>query len=83
MAVHKQINTNGAIDENGVVKKQPLKCESQEQPVPPDGGWGWVVVFASFMIHVVSKYSVVFVSHENLCQKFALYFFFVNHLNLR
>ena len=24
-------------------------------PRPPDGGWGWLVVFASFMIHVLGK----------------------------
>lgn len=24
-----------------------------EMPTPPDGGWGWMVVFASFMIHVI------------------------------
>ena len=23
-------------------------------PTPPDGGWGWVVVFGSFMIHVIA-----------------------------
>ncbi|KFM69265.1 Monocarboxylate transporter 9, partial [Stegodyphus mimosarum] len=23
-------------------------------PEPPDGGWGWVVVFCSFMIHVIA-----------------------------
>ena len=22
---------------------------------PPDGGWGWAVVFGSFMIHVFGK----------------------------
>ena len=26
-----------------------------EMPAPPDGGWGWFVVFGSFMIHVVGK----------------------------
>lgn len=28
---------------------------------PPDGGWGWFVVFGSFMIHVVSKYTFLFI----------------------
>ena len=23
-------------------------------PIPPDGGWGWAVVFGCFMIHVIA-----------------------------
>lgn len=28
-------------------------CELQELPPPPDGGYGWVIVFASFMCNMV------------------------------
>jgi len=26
----------------------------EEVPTPPDGGWGWMVVFGSFMIHIMA-----------------------------
>ncbi|CAM1312339.1 Mct1 (predicted) [Pycnogonum litorale] len=28
--------------------------EIESLPPPPDGGWGWMVVFASFIIHVIA-----------------------------
>lgn len=42
--------------------KRREEDEDSELPPPPDGGWGWMVVFGSFMIHVISKYLLLFIN---------------------
>lgn len=41
------------------VKRRDDEEDSESLP-PPDGGWGWMVVFGSFMIHVISKFLTLF-----------------------
>ena len=45
----------GDIKEKGA--KEAPGPSSPQSATPPDGGWGWAVVFASFMIHIIGKLS--------------------------
>lgn len=47
---------NGKNGRNGnnVQVQDSSREGSESPPPPPDGGWGWMVVFASFMIHIVT-----------------------------
>ena len=38
------------------VIEEPDDSFESNLPTPPDGGWGWWVVFASFMIHVIGEW---------------------------
>lgn len=49
------VKTGSGADSNGTARRaDPHGPPASTGPKPPDGGWGWMVVFASFMIHVVT-----------------------------
>ena len=50
---------NGKAAARRPAERKPAAPSKPEEPPPPpapDGGWGWAIVFASFMVHVISEY---------------------------
>lgn len=46
--------TNGYLAKDEEEEDTLSASSATDLPTPPDGGWGWAVVFASFMIHVIA-----------------------------
>lgn len=44
---------DGGADETSPDDDGGSLCEYHDIPAPPDGGYGWVVVFASFMCNMI------------------------------
>ncbi|CAF4091397.1 unnamed protein product [Adineta steineri] len=42
-------NNNSLLDEPNEHRRKTVK----RRAIVPDGGWGWVIVFSSFMIHFI------------------------------
>lgn len=47
--------THDEPKEKQQMNKSPSNNNDDEFPMAPDGGWGWMVVFGCFFIHIISK----------------------------
>ena len=43
----------GRHRETGNQKSREISDVGKNRTTPPDGGWGWIIVLASFIIHVI------------------------------
>lgn len=63
---------NKMRSKNPPEKKTPPAPAPVINKLPPDGGWGWFVVFGSFMIHVVSEWFLI-ISLINFIDRYSLW----------
>ena len=61
-----QTKPTGRVETNTKCTRKPVaRTTLQMPPVPPDGGYGWVILFSSFMINLIV---------DGVCFTFGIFF---------
>ncbi|XP_013774953.1 uncharacterized protein LOC106459835 [Limulus polyphemus] len=55
VSLHKELsNSSHSLSSSSSSSSSSLHLKAKSIPTPPDGGWGWMVVFASFMVNLIA-----------------------------
>lgn len=50
--------SNASVKSPKSTRLEKTKAGTKPLPTPPDGGYGWVIVFASHMINLISEFLI-------------------------